>query len=61
MLVNGSSCWGINGPGCVTMLPYDRLPMDNAAAGSNPPLSMGSAWVGIASAPGSSLTIWEWE
>lgn len=35
----------INGPGCVTLLPYDRLPVDNAAAGSNPPLSMGSAWV----------------
>jgi hypothetical protein len=51
----------INGAGCVTLLPYDRMVVDNSAAGSNPPLSMGSAWVGIASAPGSALTIWEWE
>jgi hypothetical protein len=51
----------INGPGCITILPYDRLNLDNGAAASNPPLSNGSAWVGIASAPGSALTIWEWE
>jgi hypothetical protein len=51
----------INGPGCITLLPYDRLLVDNAAAGSNPPLSMPSAWVGIASAGASSLTGWEWE
>jgi len=51
----------INGPGCITILPYDRLNLDNGAAATNPPLSNGSAWVGIASAPGSALTVWEWE
>lgn len=51
----------INGAGCITLLPYDRLNLDNGAAASNPPLSMGSVWVGIASAGGSALTVWEWE
>lgn len=51
----------INGAGCVTILPYDRLDLTNGAAPSGPPLSNGSAWVGIASAPGSALTIYEWE
>jgi hypothetical protein len=31
-----------------------------SAHGQTPPY-MGSAWVGIASALGSALTIWEWE
>jgi hypothetical protein len=51
----------INGAGCSTLLPYQSLDLNNGAAASGPPLSMPSAWVGIASAPGSALTIWEWE
>jgi hypothetical protein len=51
----------INGAGCATLLPYMILDLTNGAAASGPPLSMGSAWVGIASAGGSALTIWEWE
>ena len=51
----------INGAGCMTLLPYDRIDLNNGAAASNPPMSMGSAWVGVASAPGSALTVWEWE
>jgi len=51
----------INGAGCITILPYDTLVIDNGAAAANPPMSNRSAWVGIASAGGSALTIWEWE
>jgi hypothetical protein len=51
----------INGAGCITLLPYDPLEVNNGAAASSPPMSMGTAWVGIASASASALTIWEWE
>ena len=50
----------INGAGCITLLPYDRIEISGASP-SGPQQAMGSAWVGIASAPGSALTIWEWE
>jgi hypothetical protein len=50
----------INGAGCISILPYDRYVLDGAAP-SGPQRSMGSAWVGIASAPGSALTILELE
>lgn len=51
----------INGAGCATILPYGQLVVDNSAAAANPPLAMGTAWVGIASAGGSALTVWEFE
>lgn len=50
----------VNGAGCVTILPYSSFTVDGAAA-SGPQLSMPSAWVGIASAGGSALTIYEFE
>jgi hypothetical protein len=50
----------INGAGCITILPYDRLEVSGGTP-SGPQQAMGSAWVGIASAGASSLTIWEWE
>jgi len=50
----------INGPGCVTLLPYDRMEVPGPTTGGAQ-LSMPSAWIGIASAGGSALTIWEFE
>lgn len=50
----------INGPGCVTILPYGSLTIDGGSA-AGPQLSMPSAWLGIASAGASSLTIIEFE
>lgn len=50
----------INGAGCVTILPYDRVEVSGSTA-SGPQQSMSSAWVGIASAGGSNLTILEFE
>jgi hypothetical protein len=50
----------INGAGCISLLPYDRVEISGSTA-SGPQQQMGSAWVGIASAPGSALTIYEWE
>jgi hypothetical protein len=50
----------INGAGCLTILPYDRVEISGSTA-SGPQQQMGSAWVGIASAPSSALTIYEWE
>jgi hypothetical protein len=50
----------INGAGCVTLLPYDRVEVSGSTA-SGPQQAMGSAWVGIASAPGSTLTVLEFE
>jgi hypothetical protein len=44
----------INGAGCVTILPHGQLEISGSAA-SGPQQQMGSAWVGIASAPGSAL------
>jgi hypothetical protein len=41
-------------------LPYQSQEFSGSTA-SGPQQATGSAWVGIASAPGSALTIWEWE
>lgn len=51
----------INGAGCVTILPYGSFTADGSSGGSGPQLSMPSAWLGIASAGASSLTILEFE
>jgi hypothetical protein len=50
----------INGAGCLTLLAYQSVEISGSTA-SGPQQQMGSAWVGIASAPGSALTIYEWE
>lgn len=50
----------INGAGCITILPYDRVEVSGGTP-SGPQQSMQSAWIGIASAGGSSLTIIEFE
>jgi hypothetical protein len=50
----------INGAGCLTIIPYDRIEVTGGTA-SGPQQDMRSAWVGIASAGGSALTIWEFE
>jgi flavoprotein len=50
----------INGAGCRTILPYDAFTVDGSGA-AGPQLSMPSAWVGIASAVSSALTILEFE
>jgi flavoprotein len=50
----------INGAGCRTILPYDAFTIDGSGA-SGPQLSMPSAWVGIASAAASALTVLEFE
>jgi hypothetical protein len=50
----------INGAGCTTILPYDRVEVSGSTA-SGPQQQMPSAWIGIASAGGSSLTIIEFE
>jgi hypothetical protein len=50
----------INGAGCITLLPYDRAEISGSTA-SGPQQSMGSAWVGIASAGASALTVLEFE
>lgn len=49
----------INGAGCVTILPYDRVEISGATA-SGPQQAMPSAWLGIGSSSGS-LTILEFE
>jgi hypothetical protein len=50
----------INGVGCRTILPYDAFTVDGSSA-SGPQLYMPSAWVGIASAAASALTVLEFE
>lgn len=52
----------INGAGCITILPYDRVLIGavSSAAPGTPQSAMGSAWVGIAASPSSALTIFEW-
>ena len=50
----------INGAGCRTIMPYDAFTVDGSGA-SGPQLYMPSAWVGIASAASSSLTVLEFE
>jgi hypothetical protein len=50
----------INGPGCLTLLPYDQMTVD-AGLSPGPVMYMDDAWIGIANAAGSALTIWEFE
>lgn len=50
----------INGAGCSTLLPYQTIEVSGSTA-SGPQQAMSSAWVGIASAGGSAITIWEFE
>lgn len=50
----------INGAGCLTLLPYQSQEISGSTA-SGPQQAMGSAWVGIASAGGSNITILEFE
>ena len=50
----------INGAGCLTLLPYQTQEISGSTA-SGPQQSMGSAWVGIASAGGSAISIFEFE
>jgi hypothetical protein len=48
----------INGAGCITILPYGSFEVPGIV-GAGPQLNLSSAWVGIASAGGSALTIIE--
>jgi hypothetical protein len=50
----------INGAGCLTLLPYQTVEVSGSTA-SGPQQAMGTAWVGIASAASSNLTILEFE
>ena len=50
----------VNGAGCLTLLPYQTMEVSGGTP-SGPQQAMGSAWVGIASAGGSALTIYEFE
>jgi hypothetical protein len=50
----------INGAGCSTLLPYQTIEVSGSTA-SGPQQQMPSAWVGIASAGGSALTVLEFE
>ena len=50
----------INGAGCLTLLPSQTQEISGSTA-SGPQQAMGSAWVGIASAAGSSFTALEFE
>lgn len=50
----------INGAGCLTLLPYQSQEISGSTA-SGPQQAMGSAWVGIASAGGSAITVLEFE
>lgn len=50
----------VNGPGCLTLLPYQSIEISGSTA-SGPQQAMPSAWIGIASAGGSSLTVLEFE
>ena len=50
----------INGAGSITLTPGQGLMIDGAVA-QGPPLSIGSAWNGIASAGGSTYTIIDFE
>jgi hypothetical protein len=51
----------INGAGCITLLPYGNMTIDGGEGGSGPQLFMPAAWVGIASAASSGLTVYEFE
>jgi hypothetical protein len=47
----------VNGPGSITLLPYQSYRVDGV--GGVPQVN--TAWNAIASAPGSPLTVFEWE
>jgi hypothetical protein len=49
----------INGAGCITILPYDRVEVSGSTA-SGPQQAMPSAWLGIGSSSGA-LTVYEFE
>lgn len=49
----------VNGAGCITILPYDRVEISGSTA-SGPQQAMPSAWLGIGSSSGA-LTIYEFE
>jgi hypothetical protein len=49
-----------NGAGCSTLLPYQTIEVSGSTP-SGPQQSMGSAWVGIASATNSAFTALEFE
>jgi hypothetical protein len=51
----------INGAGCITILPYDRVTVSSGSPPGSPQAVEGVAWVGIASSGGAALTILEWE
>jgi hypothetical protein len=51
----------VNGAGCVTLVSYGSFTLDNGEGSGAPPLSIPSAWVGIASAASSALTVYEFE
>lgn len=51
----------INGAGCITLLPYGNMTIDGGGGGSGPQIFIPSAWVGVASAGGSALTVLEFE
>jgi|GEM_PF-3899415 len=50
----------INGAGCLTLLPYQTQEVTGSVTGGQQG-AIGSAWVGIASAPGSAITIYEFQ
>lgn len=59
--VGGSSVVAaVNGAGCLTLLPYQTQEVSGGTP-SGPQQAMPSAWVGVASAGGSALTIMEFE
>jgi flavoprotein len=51
----------VNGAGCVTLVPYGSFTLDNGEGSGAPPLSIPSAWVGVANAAASPLTMIEFE
>jgi hypothetical protein len=51
----------INGPGCLTMLPYQSIEISGSTSPGPQYDQMPSAWIGIASAGGSALTVIEFE
>jgi hypothetical protein len=50
----------VNGAGSITLRPYGSYILDGGTP-QGPPLSMGSAWIGVGSAAGSPATIQEFE
>jgi hypothetical protein len=50
----------VNGPGSITLLPLGSFILDGGTP-QGPPLSMGAAWIGVASAAGVPATVFEFE